>query len=265
MNKILVPVDFSDTSSNALLYAIQLFGASNLEITVLHSYGIQSTAALLMKNIDGLLERDAKKEMGKLLDRFQDAFPVVVFSSKITKNAAVPYIVALGDTHDFDFIVMGTKGASGLKEVFMGSVAGGVVSKTVAPIIVVPDGHTFRPLENIVFAVGNNSFSDAAVVQPLRIIAEMHQSNIKVLHIADNETPQVEKAIEAIEDLDHSIDYAFGTGDINKDLNEYLMHDFAGLVCLIRNRRGFMERLLGESVTLKQTFNSPVPLLILHD
>lgn len=265
MNKILVPVDFSDTSNNALLYAIQLFGASDLEITVLHTYGVQSTAALLMKNIDGVLEKDAKDQMKNLMDKFQKDFPDVVFSPKITKSAAVSYIVALGDTGEFDFIVMGTKGASGLKEVFMGSVAGGVVSKTSAPVIVVPDGHTFRPLESIVFAVSNNPFSDAEVVQPLRNIAEMHQSSIKVLHIADDETPQVEKALKAIEDLDPSIDYAFGTGDTNKDLNEYLMRDFAGMACLIRNRKGFMERLLEESVTLKQTFNSPVPLLILHD
>ncbi len=265
MNKILVPVDFSDTSTNALLYAIQLFEASNLEITLLHTYGVQSTAALLMKNIDHVLERDAKNQMGDLMDTFQKDFPDVVFSSKITKRAAVSTIVAFGDTGEFDFIVMGTKGASGLKEVFMGSVAGGVVSKTSTPVIVVPDGHTFRPLESIVFAVGNNPFSNAEVVQPLREIAARHQSSIKVLHIADDETPRVEKALKAIEDLGPSIDYAFGTGDTNKDLNEYLMRDFSGLVCLIRTKKGFMERLLEESVTLKQTFNSPVPLLILHD
>jgi nucleotide-binding universal stress UspA family protein len=56
MNKILVPVDFSDASSNALSYAIQLFGASSLEITVLHIYGAKSSGALLLKNIDGMLE-----------------------------------------------------------------------------------------------------------------------------------------------------------------------------------------------------------------
>lgn len=264
MTTILVPVDFSDTSTNALSYAIKLFGPASLDITVLNVYGNQSTA-LLLKNIDGVLEKDAKRRMDELLSEFKTKYPEVVFSTKIIKNQPVPAIKAMGDSGNFDYVVMGTKGASGLKEVFMGSVAGGVVSKTNTPVIVVPEEHTFRPLENIVFSVGNDPFSDASVVDPLRKIAESHKSKVKVLHIAEKKTPQIEKALAAIEDLNPSVDYAFGTGKTSKDLDDYLMKHSAGMVCLIRSKKGLIDRLLGESVTLKQTFNSPVPLLILHD
>jgi len=264
MIKILIPVDFSDTSTNALSYALQLFGSSPLEVTVLHLYGVESTA-LIMKNLDNVLVKDARQRMDKLLENVKKEHANVVFKSKIIKNYAVSTIVSLGDSGYYDFIVMGTKGASGLKEVFMGSVAGGVISKTSAPVLVVPANHTFRPLKKIVFAVSDSPFTNAKVIEPLRKIAMMHRSKIKVLHIPDKKTPQIDKALTAIEDLNPSIDYAFGTGDINKDLNEYLMKDFSGLVCLIRSKKGFLDRLLNESVTLKQTFNSPVPLLVLHD
>ncbi|WP_422081598.1 universal stress protein [Ulvibacterium sp.] len=264
MNKILVPVDFSNTSSNALAYATELFRGSATEITVLHVYGTKSTA-LLMKNIDSVLEKDAKRRMDELLENVQKEHPDLILKTKIIKNYAVSAITSLGDSGHYDYIVMGTKGASGLKEVFLGSVAGGVISKTSAPVIVVPAGYSFRSLEEIVFAVSDDPFSDANVLEPLRKIAAMHQSKVKVLHIADKKTPQIEKALSAIEDLNPSVDYAFGTGDTNKDLNDYMMKDFAGLLCLIRTKKGFMHRLLNESVTLKQTFNSPVPLLILHD
>lgn len=264
MTSILVPVDFSDTSANALSYAIQLFGPDSLEIAVLNVYGARSTA-LLMKNIDGVLEQDARRRMDELLENFKKEYPEVVFKTKIIKQQAVPAISALADSGNYDYVVMGTKGASGLKEVFMGSVAGGVVSKTKTPVIVVPGDHSYRPLEKIVFAVSNNPFSDTKIIEPLREIATRHHSKIKVLHIADKKTPQIEKAMAAIEDLNPSVDYAFGTGKTSKDLNDYLMKDHSGMVCLIRSKKGFMDRLLNESVTLKQTFNSPVPLLILHD
>ncbi len=264
MNKILVPVDFSDTSSNALSYATELFGGSDTEITVLHVYGTKSTA-LIMKNIDDVLEKDAKRRMDELLENVQKGHPNLVLKTKIIKNYAVSAIASLGDSGHYDYIVMGTKGASGLKEVFIGSVAGGVISKTSAPVIVVPAGYSFRSLDEIVFAVSDDPFSNANVLEPLRKIATMHRSKVKVLHIADKKTPQIEKALSAIEDLNPSVDYAFGTGNTNKDLNDYMMKDFAGLLCLIRSKKGFMHRLLNESVTLKQTFNSPVPLLILHD
>jgi nucleotide-binding universal stress UspA family protein len=264
MTKILVPVDFSDTSSNALSYAIRLFGSGSLEVTVLNVFGNRSTA-LLMKNIDGILEKDARSKMEEFLKSFREAYPEVLFTTKIVKNQPVPAITTLGDSGRFDYIVMGTKGASGLKEVFMGSVAGGVVSRTKAPVIVVPGDHTFRPLENIIFSVGNDPFSDPGVVEPLRQIARLHQSKIKVLHIADKNTPQIEKALAALADFNPTVDYAFGTGKTSKDLDDYLMKDFSGMVCLIRSKKGFIDRLLNESVTLKQTFNSPVPLLILHE
>ena len=264
MTTILVPVDFSDTSSNALSYAIQLFGPGSLAITVLNVYGNRSTA-LIMKNIDGILEKDARGKMEEFLKDFKANYPEVVFTVKIIKNQPVPAITSMGNSGKFDYIVMGTKGASGLKEVFMGSVAGGVVSKTNAPVIVVPGDHTFRPLANIVFSISNDPFSDTSVVEPLRKIANLHQSEIKVLHIAEKKTPQIEKALAAIEDFNPSVDYAFGSGKTSKDLDEYLMKNSAGMVCLIRSKKGFVDRLLGESVTLKQTFNSAVPLLILHD
>lgn len=265
MNKILVPVDFSDASLNALSYAVQLFGASLLEITVLHVYGARSSGALLMKNIDGVLEKDSRNKMEEYMQKVREQHPDIEFKPKIINNYAVPAIVSLGNSGAYDFIVMGTNGASGLKEVFVGSVAGGVMSKTSAPVIVVPANHDFRTLENIVFAVSDNPFSDPKVVEPLRKIATMHRSKVNVLHIADKKTPQMEKVLTVIEDLNPSVEYAFGTGDINKDLNEYVLKDLSGMVCLIRGKRGFLDNLLKESVTLKQTFNSPVPLLILHE
>jgi nucleotide-binding universal stress UspA family protein len=264
MNTILVPVDFSDTSTNALTYALKLFGSSPLEVTVLHIYGVESSA-LLMRNIDGVLEMDAKQQMNELLKNIRAEYPDVIFKSKIVKSSAVSAIVSLGNSGNYNFIVMGTKGASGLKEVFLGSVAGGVISKTSAPVIVVPVNHAFRPLEKILFAVGNNAFSDDQVIEPLRAISSMHKSKVKILHITDKKTPQVEKALAAIEDLKPEVEYTYGTGDTNKDLNNYLMKDSSALVCLVRSKKGFLDQLLNESVTLKQTFNSPVPLLILHD
>lgn len=264
MNSILVPVDFSDASSNALSYAVQLFESSPMEITVLHIYGAWSTA-LVMKNIDHILEADAEGSMNKLLNDFRRRYPKVVFKPKIMKDYAVSAIADLGDKGGFDLIVMGTAGASGLKEVFMGSVAGGVISSTSAPVIVVPKGYRFQSLTKIVFAVSNIPCCDVKIIEPLRNIVAFHNSELQVLHFSDNQTPHIEKVLDPLEDLNPTVKYSFGTGDINKDISDYLAQVEASLLCLVRSKKGLVDRLFKESVTLKQTFNSPVPLLILHD
>jgi nucleotide-binding universal stress UspA family protein len=264
MIKILVPVDFSATSSNALTYAIRLFGVSELEITLLHVYETRSTT-MMIKNIDKMIEDDCRLEMNELIEKFIKKHPKVTFKFKILKDYAVQAIRAYGDSGDYDFIVMGTQGASGLKEVFLGSVAGGVISKTTAPVIVVPEGYAFAPLNEIVVALGDAPFSKKEVADPLRKIASLHKSKIKVLHISDEKPDSIESALKEINDLNPSVEYTFGSGDIHEDLNEYLIKNDSGLLCLMRSKKGFFERLFKESVTLKQTFDSPAPLLILHD
>ena len=264
MTKILVPVDFSDTSLNALFYAIKLFSGAETEITVLHTYKINSSA-FHMISMDRILEEDAQREMDTLLKMVKDQVPDAILKPKIFKSDAVSAVTSLGNSGVYEFIVMGTKGASGLKEVFMGSVAGGVISKTKAPVLVVPGNYEYRPLHEIVFAISAIPFSHPTLIEPLRKLAKMHSSKINVLHIAEENKSQLEKIVDTMKDLNPSVTYAYGTGNINEQLNEYLIKENVELLCLVRGKKDFFSRIFKESVTLKQTFNSPVPLLILHD
>ena len=264
MNRILVPVDFSDTSLNALTYATKLFGGSALEVTVLHTYEV-SSSAFRMKSMDRILEGDAQQEMDALLKRMQEEEPNISVKSKVMKSDAVSAITSLGNSGTYDFIVMGTKGASGLKEVFMGSVAGGVISKTKVPVLVVPGNSEYRPLQEIAFAISNAIFSDDSVVKPLRKLAMMHSCKVNVLHVSEGKKLDVEKALDTIDDLNPTVTYVFGAGNVNEQLNEYLKKEDPGLLCLVRGKKDFFSWIFGESVTMKQTFNSSVPLLILHD
>lgn len=263
MNKVLIPVDFSDTSSLALSYAVQLFGDSDTEVTILHTYQAVS-GSFTMKSLDNFLEKDSQREMESIVKKLQEEYPSLKVNTKIIKGNAVSVITSLGDTGDYDYIVMGTKGASGLKEVFIGSVAGGVIANTKAAVLVVPASYNYRPLQKIVFAVGDSMFSSAQVVDPLKKLAKMSNGKVNVLHVGKDKKPDLSEMLQSIEDLNPEATYTFGTGDVNDRLSEYLQEVDADLLCLVRSKKDFFSRLFNESVTLKQTFHSPVPLLILH-
>jgi nucleotide-binding universal stress UspA family protein len=264
MNKILVPIDFSDASLNALSYATKLFTGSSLEITLLHTYKMSSNA-FHMISMDKILQDDAQRDMDAVIKRFKEEQPDIILKTMILKSDTVSAITSLGNRGTYDFIVMGTKGASGLKEVFIGSVAGGVISKTTAPVIVVPGNYHYRPLRDIVFAVSGIPFSNTSVTEPLRKLVEMHACAIKVLHIADDEKTNEKELLITIEDLNPSVTNIFGSSHINRSLNTHLTKEDADLLCLVRSKKDFFSRIFNESVTLKQTFSSPIPLLILHN
>lgn len=264
MFKILVPIDFSATSTNALRYAIQLFDRESLEITLLHTFSLNPTT-MTMKNIDQVILEDSKQMMQRLLKKIKKEFPNVSYKTKIFNDHAVSCITSLGNSGEYDFIVMGTKGASGLKEIFLGSVSGGVISKTSAPVIVVPDAHLFHHLDEVILALSDSPLSDSKVIDPLRDLVKLQESKVKVLHISEDKDDTIEQSLHAIQDLNPTVEFTFGTGHTNRDLHDYISSHEARLLCLIRGHKGFFNRIFKESVTLKQTFESPIPLLILHD
>lgn len=264
MKRILVPVDFSDTSKNALQYAVDLFSGKALEITLLHIYGAPSTT-LMMKSIDSILIKEATNEMDSLIRIMEEKAPEVVFKTKMAKNYAVSAISELGNSGRYDMIVMGTKGVSGLKEVFMGSIAGGVVSKSSIPVIVVPLDYKLKSIENVVFAVGDDDIKDASVLKALKDIVSYHNSKLEILNVSKNGLPNFKDTISAVKDLNPEITQKEPKGDLNKQLNVHINNNDVDLLCLLRSKKDFLDRLFSGSVTLKQTFNSSVPILIMYN
>jgi nucleotide-binding universal stress UspA family protein len=264
MNKILVPVDFSENSLNALNYAIQLFNKDALEIVILTTYEA-STNAFYVKSIDRVLEEGAQDDMDRLIRKLSSEHPGITFTPKIVNGNAVSVITSMGNTGGYDYIVMGTKGASGLKKVFMGSVAGGVIARTTAAVLVVPADYTFQPVDKILYAVGNTNYTDDSVLDPLRKMAEVCGAKVDVLHITEEENPDLSAQLSPIEDLSPEVTVLHTDDKVNESLNEYMEKEDTAMLCLVRTKKGMLGKLLNESVTLKQTFDSPVPLMVLHN
>ena len=264
MKRILVPVDFSSTSLNALQYGIEMFREEPLQVTLANFYATPKGGAFMMKNLDSIMEREASDSMNGLLKEMEGKYPNVSFVTKVLNEDAASTISDMGDSGKYDYIVMGTKGASGLKEVFMGSVAGEVISSTTAPVIVVPASYAYRPAEEVLMTIGDEPVADN-VVEPLIELLRITGDHLKIVHIVKKSDEKMEVPLGKLEPHVTQQDYIFGSGDVNEDLNDYILKDGARLVCMVRTRKGFFNRIFNESVTLKQTFHSPVPLLILHE
>lgn len=264
MNKVLIPVDFSETSENALAYACKMFDKQPLEITLVNIFGATSTA-LMMKSIDSILIKEAKEELNTLENKYKSLFPEVQFKSQLYKNYAVDTIVSLADSGNFDLVVMGTKGASGIKEIFIGSVAGGVISKTKSPVIVVPSESEFSKLDTIILAINDSKIVKKTNLDTLKKIQEIHQSKVIALHINEDFKADYKSYEQEIKGFDFEMVTIQGTGKINEDINSFLNESNADLLCLIKSKKDLIDRLFDGSVTSRQTFSSSIPLLILHE
>lgn len=138
--RILVPVDFSDCSRKALQYAVPLARQFGAGITLLHVVHVYYPSGSEFGMIDvPLLESDLRKgaetQLGALAE--QEIGSQVPCRAEVRVGAAVPEIISAARRLESDLIILSTHGRTGLKHVFLGSVAENVVRLAPCPVLVV--------------------------------------------------------------------------------------------------------------------------------
>lgn len=140
IQRILVPIDFSDRSKKALRYAVSFARQFQASIFCLHvldvPYGAGEMGIIVeMEAFKKGLDQASKQQMDKLLAKeIPDTVP-----SDSTICFGTPYreIVRTADAQDVDLIIMGTHGHTGLSRVFLGSTTERVVRHAHCPVLVV--------------------------------------------------------------------------------------------------------------------------------
>ena len=224
MKKILVPTDFSDHANNALRYAINIGNYFEAEIELLHIYEMKTIigSATLVREY---LKEDAERDLANNIRSFKDLiFGKTILNGRAIDGNPIDIICSIANNEDFDMIVMGTQGASGLKEVFLGSKTSGVMKHTHTPILAVPDGFAYRPIKDITFAVDSGIVADAGVLHPLMVLAKFYKSTIKVLHLEKEKmVVGYDPGIDiSLGDIPHSFHRVTGSDDVNGVVNLFV-------------------------------------------
>lgn len=187
MKKILVPIDFSEHSEYALETAATIAKKHGSEIFVLHM--LELSNAIYTASSDSLSEEAvfylklAEKKMHTFLDRnFLEGIAVtpIVKHFKVFKE-----INDVIDAHDINLVVMGSHGASGVKEVIVGSNAEKVVRYAEVPVLIVKHNPILLEFDTAIFA---SDFSDEAIEAYLKAKSTFNKLNSE-MHILYVNTP----------------------------------------------------------------------------
>lgn len=138
---ILIPYDGSNFSNRAFKVALDLAKKYNSEITVMICIDVHYSGTWYLDNriSDQNFKRlynSAKVEIGKLQLEAKK-FSVTLDSVILESEQIVKTIVDYAKSHNFSLIVMGSHGRRGIDKLLLGSVASGVLQKSVCPVLVV--------------------------------------------------------------------------------------------------------------------------------
>lgn len=136
VRSILVPVDFSKPSIEALPHALALARKYDAQLTLLHVLE-SSHADMLIDTSEAqrAARLDAHERLAKLADATKKTWPRT--GRELRTGHPVDTITALARRTNADLIVLGTRGRAGFKGMLIGSVAERVVRYAPCPVLVV--------------------------------------------------------------------------------------------------------------------------------
>ncbi|MBQ0786479.1 MAG: universal stress protein [Oceanihabitans sp.] len=162
MKKIIVPIDFSEHSEYALETAAVLAKKYDAEILALHMLELSNA---LISNAENVQQEETVFYLKLAEKRFQDfldkAYLKDIKVTPLVKHFKVfSEVSEVAKEHGADLIVMGSHGASGLKEVLVGSNTEKVVRHSNIPVLVIKQNPILTDFENVIFA---SDFSEEAI------------------------------------------------------------------------------------------------------
>ena len=184
MKKIIVPIDFSEYSEYALETAAVLARKFNAEILVVHMLELSSavlTSAVDKQEVEAVFYMKlAEKKFNNFLNK--DYLNDIKVTPIIKHFKVFSELNEVVKEHHADLIVMGSHGASGIKEVLVGSNTEKVVRHSKIPVLVVKHNPILTDFEKVVFAC---DFSENAVkpyINATKMFEKLHV-NMHLLYV----------------------------------------------------------------------------------
>ncbi|MEN8787126.1 MAG: universal stress protein [Flavobacteriales bacterium] len=271
MRKLLVPTDFSECAENALDYALFLAKKMNAEITLLSAYHIPASgSATIVVNIQEDMRKETEEELATLIQKKKKDFPKIKISGETDFNVPVNSILRHTENNEYDMVVIGTTGATGIKDLFLGSTTSNIVDKVKIPILAVPQYSEYESINSILMACSLESIKSVDSMNFLKLFATSLNLEVKFFNVFKEDDEDMEDRIakkkESLKIIFDSFKYEIELIKSN-DIEEAVLQA-AGknqLLSVVTRERKFFDRMFHPSMSKKLAKHSKSPILILHE
>lgn len=281
MKNILIPTDFSENSWNAVKYALEFFKDTAcdfylLHVTIIYNYASGESPIMplpAIEVIDKTVLKQAKTQLKKLLKKI-DEFPPNP-KHKFYTLSNYDYFIDAVKAHvsekNIDLIVMGTKGASGLKKVMIGSNTGDLITRVKCPVLIVPENAAFQEIKEIAFPTDYHLFYPTKILNNILEFTKMHNAALRIVHIAKKDEEVTEFQLENKEFLKNFFaeeKYSFHR-ITNKKIEDgvqcFVESRDIDLIVMIAKNLNLFQRILFRPTVEEISYHTDVPFLVLHE
>lgn len=276
MKNILFPTDFSKAAEHAFIYALQLADKYNAQLTVLHVYNMVNAVDIYAPyNVEQLYAQIRENKWKNYQDSVDPLKQIAQENGLghieqyyvMEEGLLVDTILGVARRDQVEMIVLGTTGAYGFKEIFLGSVAGELLENAPCKVLAVPDDAVFDGvIDHIAFTTTYSEEEKEALKdlitwsQPLN--AQIHVVNVDLSHTEFylNRMDQLQEEFSDYEQL--SFDVVQGT-DFTESISTFLNEHQIDAVAMVTHKRNFIEELFHYSRAKTLSYHSKTPIISL--
>ena len=278
MKKILLPTDFSKNAWNAIDYALNFFKNKKCTFYLLNAYtpsfyrvdymfGGPAQSAIPDIGVDLSLE-GLEHAMERIKKEYKN--PNHQFKALSAFNTLTDEVREVCEDKKIDMVVMGTQGASGAKEFFLGSNTIHVIRKASVPVLVVPTKYAFKEIKKVLLPTGYWSKYKSNELAPLLDLVKTFGATLHVVHVVEEHDltkvqmenkKHLERLLEGVTTVFQDItdDY------MPNGLHAYIEKNAIGLIAMMNRKHSFLERLVLKQNVDAVGYHSAVPFLVLPD
>lgn len=276
MKKILLPTDFSANAYNAIEYALQLFKEEECTFYLLHTF---VPGSYIISSVDDgpsnmVIEDIARRNVEERLQEIQSkiaaehAYPKHTFEVIISFSSLMSEMKSIVKEHGIDLIVMGTQGATGAKEVFLGTNTMDTIRKVKIAVIAVPEGFTYQKPQEILFTTDLKFSMENKYLPLLRWIGTKHIARINALNIYTGRSlePYQEQVKNQLATyfkdnsyLFHELEYM----SVTEAVEHFQIQHKADFLVMINNKHSYFENLLFKPVIKEIVFHTSIPFMVI--
>jgi nucleotide-binding universal stress UspA family protein len=272
MRHILVPIDFSDHSVNALEFSVLLANYLNMDIRMVH---VLKTLSTIFKVADNTTPKVDETSMLLLFDQLLEKYGPEVNSKidyRIRRGKIYNEIANQAKYGDSGMIVIGTHGSSGFEELWLGSTAYKVINNSSCPVLSVRQSFKPRKIQKIVLPIDDTP-ETRQKVPFITELATRFDAEVHVLDICENNKLDLVSRIETYKAqvieffINHGVKIvqcsARGTNLTNMTI-EYAQAVDAEIIAIMTEQNESTKNIWLGPYAQQMVNHSPIPVLSMH-
>jgi nucleotide-binding universal stress UspA family protein len=288
VQRILVPIDFSDYSVNACRYALGLAEKLNAEIKLMHvyynpvvnsmpltdTYYYQVNMDEIIREIEVRAKENMEKFYGDLKEKIEiDNIQGVKLDYYLVRGIASDEIISKSIDYKPDVIIIGTRGQGEKENDLIGSVASKIIEDTKVPVLVIPEDSIYQGVNTInLLYTTNFDDSDFRAIKKLMNIMSPFDIRLYCVHVGTIEGQAWDKAKmngykENLFSLypDYDIECSLiEEKDFLVGIQNFIREKNIDILSLVTHKRNLLSKLLNPSMARKVLFHTNIPFLVFH-